>query len=285
VATVFLATDDLNFDTVASYLQDRLETTPETAKKIADDYLAMAVQPLKKRLDFLNFSPAKQMTLEEEKSYLSEMFLKNLVRELKDHPIISDAINHQIFYILDKDEKFDDELVRSLLANDEILTVGTVLVGGKSLRGTVGNWLRNFIEVYGSAIFDSVALSRYLIGSKLTAKLTQEEKEKITVILTIYRNLKFFPESMPDDTGDGWQILPFKKLEEENLEEAKAKIESLPQQVAVPEKSVRTVKIDEQKEREKEQQLEQLRKLAENYQRGSLGRKAVEEEINKISKK
>jgi len=90
------------------------------------------------------------------------------------------------------------------------------------VRGTVSNWLKNFIGTNGSAIFDSVALSKYLTGSKSGAKLSQEEKEKVRKVLLIYRNLKFFPDSMPDDNGEGWQILPFEApVEEEKLEEAK----------------------------------------------------------------
>ncbi|MDD5528190.1 MAG: hypothetical protein PHO56_04460 [Patescibacteria group bacterium] len=288
MALIFLATDDLSMDKIAPYLEERLETSSATAQKITADFIDSVVNPLKKRLDFLNFNPGKTMTVEEEKNYLSEMFMKNLLSELKNHPIILDAINHQIFYILDKDLKFSGELVKMLLANEEILTSGTVLAGGKSLSGAIGNWLKNFIEVNGSSIFDSVALSRYLIGSKSAVKLSQPEKEKVKEILTIYRNLKFFPESMPDDTGEGWQILPFEIPAEEKLAQAKEKIESLPKQVAESKQAVvfsARHLAEEKEEEERKEKLEQLNKIMEKYPPNSLQRKAVEEEIKKTSRK
>jgi hypothetical protein len=289
VALIFLATDEMTYAEIAPYLQDELQTSAETAKKIADDFIATVLTPLKKRLDFLNYDQSKEMTIEEERNYLSDMFLKKLTAELKNHPIVLDAINHHIFNILDLDAKFSDELVRMLLANDEILTAGAVLIGGKSLRGTVSNWLKNFIEINGSAIFDSVVLSKYLTGSKSAVKLNPEEKEKVRKVLLIYRNLKFFPDSMPDDDGEGWQILPFEiPAEEKNLAEARTKIESLPKQVADSAQDSKTSAATAPEEKAPEAdnaKLEELRAMAEKYPPNSLSRKAIVEEIKKLEKK
>lgn len=282
---ILLATESITADKIAPYLEERLETSAATAQKISADFVAEVVNPFVKRLEFLSLDSGKIMTIEEEKNILHDIFLKNLLAELKDHPIILDAINHQIFYILDQNPKFNNELVQLLMANEEILTSGNISVGGKQVRPTIGNWLKNFIEVSGSAIFDSVALSKYLTSSKSAAKLSQSEKDGIRKILTIYRNLKFFPESMPDDTGESWQILPFEIPTEEKLAQAKEKIESLPKQVAQPEKNVKSSRAEEEKNKENEGQLEQLKKMAEKYPLNSLERRAVEAEIRKISKK
>ena len=298
MAVIFLATGDLLLDKIAPYLEERLETSSATAQKITADFIAAVVEPLKKRLDFLNFNPAKQMTIEDEKNYLSEMFMKNLLSELKNHPIILDAINHRIFYIFDKDLKFRDELSRLLLINEEILTSGNVLAGGKSVRGTIGYWLKNFIEVNGSDIFDSVGLSRYLTGSTSAVKLSPEEKARIRQILLIYRNLKFFPDSMPDDeTGESWQILPFEIPVEEKLAQAKEKIATPPREEAsvgkravspaagTLEKAKRAVAPQAPIAAGTAEKIKQLKEAAARYPEKSLERKAVEEEMRKISKK
>jgi hypothetical protein len=312
MALIFLATGDLIPPKIASYLEDRLETSSAVAQKIAADFIVEVVNPLKKRLEFLSFNPDKKMTIAEEKNILSEMFLGNLLVELKNHPIILDAINHQIFYILDNDQKFRDQLVKLLLANEEALTSGNVLIGGKSLRATIGNWLKNFIEVNGSNIFDSIVLSKYLSSSKIAAKLSSEEKEKVNAILSIYRNLKFFPESMPDDTGIGWRIFPFEVPAKEKLERAKEKIVNLPEQFVGTEKKVApsvdrsagekkirpsgvflvkpkrvdigTVQIDRQAEGRKIR-LAELEKISGRYPSGSLEKKVVEEEMQKLKNK
>jgi hypothetical protein len=283
VTLIFWATDSLTLNKIPSYLEERLETLAATAQKITTDFIAEVITPLLKRLIFLSSNPAKQMTVVEEKDILRDMFLESLLAELKNNQIILDAINHQVFYVLAKDLKFRDELVKSLLANEEFLTGGTVLVSGKLVRPTISNWLKNFIEVNGSNIFDSVILSKYLSSSKSAAKLSLDEKGNISKILAIYRNLKFFPESMPNDTGAGWQILPFEILVEKNLEEAKEKIKSLPDQLEKPEKKI--VPIIDQALEEKKVKLSELEKISGRYSPGSLEKKAVEEEIKKVNKK
>jgi len=116
LATIFLTVGDITLDKIAPYFQERLSTSAATAKQIADDFIATVIVPLKKRIDFLNFNAAKAMTVDEEKNYLLEMFLKKLLAEFNDHPIISDAINHRIFYLMDKDDRFSDQLFKQLLA-------------------------------------------------------------------------------------------------------------------------------------------------------------------------
>jgi hypothetical protein len=283
VALIFLAAEDLSLEGVPGYLEERLETSALTAKKIAADFIESVVNPLRTRLEFLNSNPAKKMTAAEEKNILLEMFARNLLVELKNSPIILNAINHQIFYVLAGDLKFHDELVKILLSNEEILTGGTVLVGGKSVRPTIFNWLKNFIEINGSAIFDSVVLSGYLASSKNMAGLSPEDKERISKILALYRNLKFFPESMPNDTGENWQILPFPLPEEISGGEVAEKEKlSVPENyIPVPEKKP---EVEDSGLKEEEAALAKFDAEIQKYPQNSLQRRALEAERSKAVK-
>ena len=72
----------------------------------------------------------------------------------------------------------------------------------------------NFIKKNGSGIFNNLVLIEYLVNSDNAKKLDNKEKELLKKLLLLYRNIKFFPESMPDDNGESWEIIPVSKKEE-----------------------------------------------------------------------
>lgn len=278
---IFLVVGDLREEEAVKYLREKgIELS--AAEAVFSDFRQRVIVPLSRRIEFLNVNPRKKMTVKEEKEILLEMFGKKLLRELDKHTLILNNINVRIFYILNKEPAFQDELARALLANKENVSNKEFIIDGRPATGNIANWIQQFIKDNGSALFDSVILSRFFTVSRNIKKLNDRERELVRKILLVYRNLKFFPESMPNDTGEGWQILPFEIPAEEKLEQAKEKIESLPQQVATPDKNARPDKIEEEKIKATAEQLEQLKNTAENYPRGSLSRKAVEEEIKKL---
>ncbi|HTX86649.1 MAG TPA: hypothetical protein VMC41_01110, partial [Candidatus Nanoarchaeia archaeon] len=122
--------------------------------------------------------------------------------------------------------------------------------------------------------------SRYAIDSENGRKLSESEKKIIIDLLTVYRNLKFFPDVFGDAPIDQWNILPVKPSEVKKeiplktraaLETARTSIPGRAEKAAAEEKSA----ADEQKMRE-------LREALDKYPASSLQRKAVEEEIKKL---
>jgi hypothetical protein len=93
----------------------------------------------------------------------------------------------------------------------------------KAAEETIGNWLKDFIEQKGSGIFNNIVLGDFLLKSVNAKKLNKNEKELVKKLLIFYRNLKFFPESMPNDAIENWQIIPFSEEESDNAELAEAK--------------------------------------------------------------
>src|SRR3989339_772390 len=69
-----------------------------------------------------------------------------------------------------------------------------------------------FIKQYGSGFFDNVTLSRYITFSENVKKLDENEKNLVKKLLQLYRNLKFFPDSMKDIPVDDWEIVPIDKF-------------------------------------------------------------------------
>lgn len=219
-----------------------------------------------------------------EKEEMLKIF-RNGLADILSADIPQEEFNDVLVYLLlDQGEPFRAELEKNLLANNEVLTFANFVSGGRQVSGVISAWLKNFISEVGSINFDNLALTKFLTSSVNAKILNQEEKNIVKRLLQLYRNIKFFPESMPNDTGEGWQILSFEAEDNNKLVQAKVKIESLPRQVAESAKAIKPA-AEVQKDKETASQLEQLKGIAEKYPPKSLSRKAVEEEINKLSKK
>ena len=211
---IFLAIGEIKDEEgIKNYLTGEFDLSEESAKEIAVKLNEKIFAPLVERLLFLNPDSAKPMTLLKEKEILINIFKEGLIDELNNQPIIIEAVNSRIFYILARDLEFVKTLENALYSNQEKLTGKEFILDGKLAQATVGNWLKDFIKQNGSGMFDELALSKYLISSANTKKLSEEEKKLLRKFLTLYRNLKFFPESMPTDGGEGWEIIPVERAE------------------------------------------------------------------------
>jgi hypothetical protein len=68
-------------------------------------------------------------------------------------------------------------------------------------------------------------LSDFLGTSENAKILDDKEKELVRKVLMCYRNVKFFPESMPSDNGEGWEMIPLPKFKEKSY--SKEELETL----------------------------------------------------------
>jgi len=127
--------------------------------------------------------------------------------------------------------------------------------------GTVANWIKYFIATKGSDAFDNISLSSFLVQSPNAKVLNEKEKTRLRKLLTLYRNLKFFPDSMPNKTGDGWEIIPTQIADDVQRE---------------------TKVVKEKEVSESEKKVQDLRLVLAKYPEGSLARRAVEEEIKRL---
>src|SRR3989339_420622 len=110
-------------------------------------------------------------------------------------------------------------------------------------------------------------------------------------LLQLYRNLKFFPDSMKDIPVDDWEIVPIDKFVVKKHSElsgppktkGEKEIEKLRQEEGdYAENSLERKMLEE--EVEKKEQIENLQSEANKYPQGSLEKKALESEIKKLLK-
>ena len=153
-----------------------------------------------------------------EKEEALQLFREGLQDVLAlDHPddaVIIFNYNLTLIRFMLEDLIFRQNIERALYENKEELTEGSLLIGDKEQPATVGNWLKDFIQREGSGLFDNVALSRYLTNSPNTRHISDKDRQKVRKLLRLYRNFKFFPESMGDRIVAEWEIIPMPVSEE-----------------------------------------------------------------------
>jgi hypothetical protein len=213
---IYITIGDIQFKDLPKVLEYEFSLSSTVASSLAKDIKEKAFDPILERLNFLDNDPDKAMTLEQQKNFAEKIISSGLISEIHHDPFIVDAINQRLFFILARDEDFHTRLERALYENEEEVTSKSLSINGENVRGTVSNWLKDYISQYGSQTYDSMSQSAFLINSNNAKNLTPGERELLAKVLKTYINIKFFPDSMPSDDGEGWEIIP---VDEEVTEE------------------------------------------------------------------
>jgi hypothetical protein len=267
---------------------------------------------------------------EEEKNKSVEIFQDSIVDFLSSTSelvmIAIDDYNETLIALLDSDPQFRKRLENALYENQQVLTGKKFVIENKPKLASVGNWLKDFIKQNGTDKFDNVVLTQFVSNSPNGRVLDQAEKDLLRKLLVLYRNLKYFPDSLKDLPVEDWQIIPAKRPVVDSPSRAKMAAEAMKEKGALergggsiageiapppakpliqrgsmpmpakPEaaKAARPVpppirtpvmpkKPEIKKDPVKEQKLMELYREARNYPEGSIQRRAVEEEIEKIN--
>jgi len=208
---IYWAIGEVKIDQIKDYLNKELGLDDKLSTEVESEIIEKIIKPITDRLIFLDATPAKtNMTMAQEKLIILEILKSRLKEELNSHPIIINAINSRIFTVLSVDHDFFGDMEKALYENQEKITANPIKVAGKLVEPTVANWLNDFITNYGTDYFTAVNLSQYITDSDNTKKISNPEKEIVTKVLLIYRNLKFFPETFDQVSETKWEILPLR---------------------------------------------------------------------------
>jgi hypothetical protein len=269
--------------------EDAIEEAERQAEKAEREAALNEEAPIKKE-EPITIEGDFKINWEVEKEEVLKTF-KNGLADIISSGAVQEEFNDVLIYLLaDKGESFRAELERALLANNEVITFAKFAVGGRPAAAVISAWLKNFISEVGSGLFDNLTLTKFLTSSANCKVLSDEEKNIVKKLLLVYRNIKFFPASMPNKTGEGWEIIP----SETEIDLTKAKTVGVPltADYAAKAESARMAAVKEEQNRKEaaraeeiSRKLTELQAMAAAYPAGSLQRKAVEEEIRKLSKK
>lgn len=205
---IYFAIGELQFEDISDYIETEYNFNDVKAHALSREIEETILKPLLDRVNFINSLADKEMTLEQEKTIVAKMFQSNLMAEMLRPSIITDAVNQRILSILARELNFQNKLEQAMYENTETITKNPIIINGQSVKPSIANWLKDYISQYGSQTHDSMSQSAFLINSENAKNITLGERELLAKILKTYINIKFFPESMPSDNGEGWEIIP-----------------------------------------------------------------------------
>lgn len=286
---IMVSVGDLPADKVVNFLISEFKININQARIISDEINKDIFNPLRKRIDFINANPQKTILISKEKQIILEIFEKKLVQEIKNNVIIIEAVNQRIFYCLTGDLNFKSEIEKVMHKNQERITGNKIIIDKDEVIPSVDNWIKYFIKDSGTDIFDNIVLSKFISNSRYASVLPDNEKNLLIKVLKTYRNIKFFPESMPNDDVDGmsgWAIIPVEQQEikiknndfaskerEEKKSDFKHKHVAKKNPVLKKEKALNPEELI----------IEEYKKEIEKYAIGSIERKAIEQEMKNIN--
>ncbi len=257
----------------------------------------------------------KNERLEAVKNILEENLLEVLQAENNTETI--HEINDSLIEVLNEIPSSQTEIERLISNNKALLTQNSILVDGKQALPTASTWLKDFQKIGGTDNIDSLILTQYFVNSPNAKILPEAEKKVLRKFLLLYNNIKFFTKIFNNMPVEQWHIIP--SIEEKTsqfsdkalpktpiqqpkpvstfpkprvvekkinspqssipMSTPKSIIKSNPQPiVSIPKASSKpTISIDHSDE------VMNLKNMLLQYPADSLERKAIEEEIKKLS--
>jgi len=288
---ILLVVNELNYEDAPKFIAGDMEMNENKAKKIFIEIKDEVLDYLVDRLNFISSDINKEDLKNGKISRkLFKIFSNNLKKEILKHKEIIKSVNFQIFLCMKEDLKLLDNLEKALYNNQEILTSSKFLLNQKEKQPTISNWIKNFIKENGTDIFNNIVLSKYLAESDNVKNLKEEEKHLVKRLLLLYRNLKFFPDSMPSDNVDDWEIIPVERTTDDTVRnmplgapktKSEREIDNLKEEEEkYSQESLERAVIEEKVEGKS--RIEELRIELKKYKEGSLERLSIEEEIKKL---
>jgi len=274
IVVLLVAINRVSMDELDQYLVDNLDLDRAKASELATKMRDNFFLPIINKIAFLSSQPSP-----EDYEIIENIFAKQLLNEINADPILIKALNQKIFAWLSEDlDGAKRRIENAMLKNQEIVTKEKITMNDDKLPGTIGNWLHCFTAEKGAANFDSLSISEFLSLSPNTTHLTVEEKKNLSIVLNTYRNIKFFPDSMPSDDGSGWAIIPLPVVEP-SPQISKPKEGGSPE-VSSSKSDIESPQLSSDSDRENK--INQLQLLLKRYGTDTIEGQAIMEEIAKL---
>ena len=85
------------------------------------------------------------------------------------------------------------KMLKAMLSNEELLGSQTLSVGSNpNARSTVGNWLKDYVQMFGMDKQDEMAVRKYLTDSINAQSLSSPDKKILEELLLLFESTKMF---------------------------------------------------------------------------------------------
>ncbi len=270
------------------YITEHQQALIEEEKYFAEQAAPDPIYVFKPKLS--TEEPTPILDIAKEKIDSIALFREGLADLLKtdDAADFIQDYNLILISLLSDDQPFRLNLENTFYANTEEITTGRLKSEEKEVAPTIANWLKDFIKINGSEMFDQIALANYLSTSENIKKISAQEKNTVRRLLELYRNLAFFPASMGEAPLTEWQIIPV-KAEIENTSDNLSARTSRPNSPAKPLTTSSLSKIPKPTPvaaaEPTIQELAEMEDILNKYGPSSLEHKAVKQEIAHAKKR
>lgn len=149
------------------------------------------------------------LTTEEQASALKNFFENNLLLALTpDAAETLSEINDSLLLVFSENKLVQQEIERLLTNNKALIGSKLLIDENKAIPQTVANWLKDFYKVVGTKGFDSLSVTHYFIQSPNAKILSENDQQLLRRFLTLYNNIKNFPNIFNELPLDQWHIIP-----------------------------------------------------------------------------
>lgn len=198
-----------------------------------------------------------------------------------------------VAFVEERDE-MKQEIRDSLVQSQVSLTAKKLLNGEVP---TVGNWIREYVSSVGNGRVDAIQQNQFFTKNKNVQVLAPALRERVRQFFLFWERLKLssqrlegFEETIPVQDGDRHGFIRDGKItystpaEEKEIEQ----LSRIAEKVTTAAYGTPQLNTEDKDEVEKDgdsEDIQQLKTLAAQYPEGSLERRAIEEEINKLQGK
>lgn len=207
---ILVAIGELLISDIPEYIMKKFDLAESIAVKVKQDLVSDV------------FSLLLVSDFDKNKVYKEELknFFTGEIRQLlnqSDDLLIE--INEKFLYVILYDVNFNEELLNYLYNNKTILTQTNLQLENKKVPGTVANWLKLFVSIFGLKDFNDFTLANFFTQVKDIKNLSTQEKKDIEMLIKIYRNLKFFPDVylQKNIPFEEFKLIPIAKVYEEKI--------------------------------------------------------------------
>jgi len=183
----------------------------------------------------------------------------------------------------DSRDRIKLEIKNILLKNKTKVTKSNLILNQKEVTGTIENWLADYHINVGTGVVDRLAFEQYFINSPNIKELSPDESSRLKSLFQFYERLKLsskspqgFEEDVLIDVNGELKLWHEGRLEDFDPAVKKI-IDEMEKAGYLKDAEIASTNI-----RNNKSNIEDLKQMLNKYPAGSLERKVIEEELEKM---
>jgi hypothetical protein len=188
---------------------------------------------------------------------------------------------------LEDRDKIKEGIKNALLKNNQMLLSSAKYSNIKDMPLSLADWLNDYNSSLGIGKVDNLKRVEYFTNNVKLNRLEEKDRKKVRNLLDLYEKTKYSSKEVRGMEDDVPMVVngKFTMFSDGEATVVSEDLKNMIRSVSNPELKIDTSKswqpLSTPKSKE-EAEIENLQKMAEQYELGSLERRAIEEEIRKI---